>query len=108
MKLRQLHLDFFRSSLSDDQPEVNAWERKGGRVQEMLDQKPWEDMMLKEGRREEKGGEIEDEGGMEMENNERKKMGAAPMEERQKRSPACLIRCLRSRLLHPAQCHALC
>ena len=86
---------------------MNAWERKGGRVQEMLDQKPWEDM-LKEGRREEKGGEIEDEGEMEMENNERKKMEAAPMEERQKRSPACLIRCLRSRLLHPAQCHALC
>ena len=30
------------------------------------------------------------------------------MEERRKRSPACLIRCLKSRRLHPAQCHALC
>ena len=30
------------------------------------------------------------------------------MEERHKRSPACLIRCLKTRRLHPAQCHALC
>ena len=30
------------------------------------------------------------------------------MEERHKRSPACLIRCLKARRLHPAQCHALC
>ena len=30
------------------------------------------------------------------------------MEERRKRSPACLIRCLKSRRLHPTQCHALC
>ena len=30
------------------------------------------------------------------------------MEEKHKRSPACLIRCLKTRRLHPAQCHALC
>ena len=30
------------------------------------------------------------------------------MKERRKRGPACLIRCLKTRRLHPAQCHALC
>ena len=30
------------------------------------------------------------------------------VEDRRKRSPACLMRCLKTRRLHPAQCHALC
>ena len=30
------------------------------------------------------------------------------VEDRSKRSPACLMRCLKTRRLHPAQCHALC
>ena len=75
--------------------------------EELQDEETWGE----KGRRGGEDGKEED-----MEEEEEKGMGRVmskvdkveEMEERRKRSPACLIRCLKSRRLHPAQCHALC
>ena len=34
--------------------------------------------------------------------------GLRRLKEMKKRTPFCLMKCLRARMLHPAQCHALC
>ena len=79
-------------------------------VQEILDE---------EGEGRERGGELGEDGEEEGNEEETKEEEvervkeevekiSKTVEERRKRSPACLMRCLKTRRLHPAQCHALC
>ena len=72
-------------------------EENGGKVGQGEKQRKEENMEEKEEDMEEKEEDKEGRG-----------EEVRKVEDRRKRSPACLMRCLKTRRLHPAQCHALC